>query len=245
MTIEQLSAETGMTVRNIRSYRTLELIPPPHVRDGVGYYGPDHIARLRAVRELQGQGFNLKGIKQLLDASHGPAVVLGLRRLTHAEWAPERSEILSAVELSRRLGGLVLTDELRDEAVAAGMLAVLDDGRYEILSPTMLRIAAVDVRHGVPLSAGLATCQRTRELCTQIARAQIDVFVEYVWRPFERAGYPEERWPEITAAVDALRPLAAEGLLAIFGPTMADAVEETFGRELQRLSTAGGRSLEV
>ncbi|HET9158198.1 MAG TPA: MerR family transcriptional regulator, partial [Myxococcaceae bacterium] len=53
LTIEQLSAQSGMTVRNIRSHRARGLLPAPEVRDRVGYYGPQHVARLRMIQELQ------------------------------------------------------------------------------------------------------------------------------------------------------------------------------------------------
>src|SRR5437899_3028776 len=34
-----------MTVRNIRAHRARGLLPAPDVRDRIGYYGPEHIAR--------------------------------------------------------------------------------------------------------------------------------------------------------------------------------------------------------
>src|SRR5436190_10683825 len=73
LTIEELSARTGMTVRNIRSHRARGLLPAPEVRDRVGYYGPEHVDRLRMIQELQAEGFNLKGIERLLEQSPGPA----------------------------------------------------------------------------------------------------------------------------------------------------------------------------
>jgi len=44
LTIEQLAAETGMTVRNIRNHQSRGLLPPPDVRARTGYYGPEHVA---------------------------------------------------------------------------------------------------------------------------------------------------------------------------------------------------------
>ena len=38
----------------------------------VGYYGPEHVAQLRLIRELQDDGFNLSGIKRLLEDRRGP-----------------------------------------------------------------------------------------------------------------------------------------------------------------------------
>src|SRR5439155_9290803 len=73
LTIEQLAAETGMSVRNIRAHQARGLLAPPEVRMRVGYYGPEHVAQLRLIRELQDDGFNLGGIKRLLDDTHGTA----------------------------------------------------------------------------------------------------------------------------------------------------------------------------
>lgn len=234
LTIEQLSAETGMTVRNIRSYRTLGLIAPPDVRDGIGYYGDEHVRRLRLVRELQADGFNLKGIKQLLDATQDSSVLLRLRRLMHVPWTDETTEIVTREALEQLLGPP--EPGLLEDAIAAGVLVPLDDGRFELPSPLTLRLAAENVKHGIPLRAALQARQRVQELCAEIARVNVGVFVEHVWRPFEQAGYPEERWTEITEAIEELRPLSAEGLMALYGPAMAEQIEVTLGQELRRLS---------
>ncbi len=61
LTIEQLAAQSGMSVRNIRSHQARGLLAPPEVRLRVGYYGPDHLAQLRLIRDLQDEGFNLAG----------------------------------------------------------------------------------------------------------------------------------------------------------------------------------------
>ena len=55
MTIEQLAARSGITVRNIRSHRSRGLLPPPEVRDRIGYYGPEHLNRLLLIKDLQGR----------------------------------------------------------------------------------------------------------------------------------------------------------------------------------------------
>jgi DNA-binding transcriptional MerR regulator len=65
LTIEQLAAQSGMTVRNIRSHQARGLVSPPEVRVRVGYYGPEHREQLRVIQDLQTAGFNLRGIKRL------------------------------------------------------------------------------------------------------------------------------------------------------------------------------------
>src|SRR6267154_778655 len=80
LTIEQLAAEVGMSVRNIRNHHSRGLLPAPEVRARVGYYGPEHVVRLRLILDLQADGFNLAAIERLMSASGGSAArLLGLR----------------------------------------------------------------------------------------------------------------------------------------------------------------------
>jgi DNA-binding transcriptional MerR regulator len=65
LTIEQLAAASGMTVRNIRSHQARGLVSPPEVRVRVGYYGAEHREQLRIIQDLQADGFNLRGIERL------------------------------------------------------------------------------------------------------------------------------------------------------------------------------------
>ena len=80
LTIEQLAAESGMTVRNIRAHRARGLLPAPEVHERVGYYSSEHLARLRLIQEMQADGFNLRAIERLLEETHGrPEQLLSFR----------------------------------------------------------------------------------------------------------------------------------------------------------------------
>ena len=79
-----------------------------------------------------------------------------------------------------------------------------------------------------------------------MARVFVELFLENVWKPFNRAGRPEEEWPKVREALERLRPLASEALLAIFQQVMSEAVEEAAGREIQQeLRAEARRSGEV
>src|SRR3954447_19274193 len=103
MTIEQLAAEVGMSVRNIRNHQSRGLLPPPEVRARIGYYGPDHVARLRLIQELQADGLKLSAIQRLL-GEHGAGAerFVGLRRAVTAPFAEESPEVLTLAELAER-----------------------------------------------------------------------------------------------------------------------------------------------
>src|ERR1700721_1475629 len=107
LTIEQLAAEAGMSVRNIRNHQSRGLLPAPEVRARVGYYGPDHLARLRLILDLQADGFNLAAIERLLSGSDGLAErLLGLRRAVTTPFETEAPELITAEELLKRFGAV-------------------------------------------------------------------------------------------------------------------------------------------
>lgn len=63
LTLEELTAQVGTSVRTVRFYTSRGLVPPPIRRGRSGFYSPDHIARLELVRELQRHGFTLAAIE--------------------------------------------------------------------------------------------------------------------------------------------------------------------------------------
>jgi hypothetical protein len=65
-----------------------------------------------------------------------------------------------------------------------------------------------------------------------ISKAFVQLFLDELWRPLSEDGRAVERWPEITEAVERLRPLASEVVLATFKQTMEAEVEKAFGRAL-------------
>src|ERR687888_41194 len=85
LTIDELARETGMTVRNIRAHQSRGLLPPPEVRARTGYYGPEHVERLRLITNMQAEGFNLAAIRRMLEtASGGTTQILDFGRAVRA-----------------------------------------------------------------------------------------------------------------------------------------------------------------
>jgi hypothetical protein len=72
--------------------------------------------------------------------------------------------------------------------------------------------------------------------CRSVSHEFIKLFMEDIWKPFEAEGYPEERWPEVREALDRLRPLSLQALVAVYRMTMSDAVERAFDKQLERMA---------
>lgn len=236
LTIEQLAAETGMTVRNIRSHRARGLLPAPEVRDRVGYYGPAHLSRLRLIRDLQADGLNLQGIKLLIERTgDGSPHLIELKEAVVAPFETEDPQVLTAAELAERFGLEDDPNAVR-RAVAVGALIPLGEGRFEAPAPSLIEAAAEVVGFGVPLDHALAVLREVNERCAEIADEFVRLFLDDLWKPFASSGYPEQRWEEMVSSIDRLRPLSSRALLAIYQLTMSQAVEAAFGRELKRMT---------
>jgi DNA-binding transcriptional MerR regulator len=232
LTVEQLAAKVGMSVRNIRNHHTRGLLPPPEVRARVGYYDSEHVARLRLILDLQADGFNLAAIERLLSGSDGLAErLLGLRRAVTTPFEPEEPELITATELQERFGELSQKDIERVRRLR--LLVPLGDGRFEAPSPALLRAAEQVIALGIPLHAALSLSDRVSRDADSIARAFTRLFIRELWEPFDAAGQPAEGWDELIESVDALRPLASEALLALFKLRMTAQLEEAFGKVIE------------
>lgn len=242
LTIEQLAQETGMSVRNIRSHQARGLLPPPEVRLRVGYYGPEHVAQLKLIRELQEEGFNLGGIKRLLDDTHGTAErLLRFRDAFTAPLHDERTGTVTLDELAERFPiGAGEADEVLAKAQKLGVFVARGDDVFAVPSPRLLSVAEEVVKRGISVSGALGILELIEQHCDAISRALVKLFVRDVWKPFDEAGMPEERWPEVEESLARLRPMASEALLTIFQQRMSSEVESAFVGITRPLSAEGG-----
>ncbi len=234
MTIDELARRTGMTVRNIRAHQSRGLVPPPTVRGRTGYYGEEHLERIELIKELQADGFNLEAIRRLLEGAGGSSrEVLDFSRTLRAPFEDEQPEILEADEIAERWGGR-LDPDLVARAEKLGLMRSLGDGRVEVFSPRLQRAGMELAALGVPPTAALEVAAKLRTHSRRIARVFVELFLDSVWKPFNRAGRPEQDWPKVREALERLRPLASEAVLASFQQVMSEAVEDATAHELQR-----------
>ena len=236
LTIDELAAQVGMTVRNVRAHQSRGLLPPPEIRGRTGFYGPEHAVRLELVKDLQAEGFNLEAIKRIVERTPGSssAAVLDFTRALAEPFTDEPPEIVDAAHFTERWGEQASAQTL-ERAQRLGFVRSLGDGRLEILSPRLETASNELARLGVPLDVALDLTETLKRHSEAIAKAYVRLFLDHVWRPFQESGEPEERWPEVREALERLRPLAGESLIAVFGLVMTDAVERALERELSKM----------
>ncbi len=237
-TIDQLARASGVTVRNIRAHQSRGLVPSPEVRGRTGFYNQEHVARLQLINEMQADGFNLNAIKRILNGMPPGSAgqVLGLERALRTPWGEEEPEIMEASELVELVGGA--DDASAKKAIRLGILVPLGDGRYEVPSPSLLRAGAELNDLGIDVPTRLAVQEQIRRHTERVADTFVRLFLDKVWKPFNDAGRPEADWPRVHEALNRMRPMATEALVATFHQVMAAKVDGAFGKVIQKEAKA-------
>src|SRR5689334_10036078 len=178
MTIDELARESGMTVRNIRAYQSRGQLPPPEVRARTGFYGAEHLARLKLVADMRAEGMNLRTIKKVLDGVPSAEGMLDFGQALLGAFSTEEPEVTTADDLGERFGGL--DPAITRKAEKLGLIRPLGEDRYEIPSPTLLRAGEELLALGVPLEQALAVAENARRHTRSIAQAFVRLFTEQI-----------------------------------------------------------------
>jgi DNA-binding transcriptional MerR regulator len=235
ITIGELAARTGMTVRNIRAHQSRGLLDPPTVVGRTGYYGQNHIDRIELIRELQEEGFNLEAIRRIVaGAGEDPGELLRFTRDVRAPYEDEQPEIMTLREIAGPWSDEDFDEERLRRSEALGLMRPLGDGRFEVLSPKLLRAGHELAAIGVPMDHCLDTLETLKDRSTAVAEVFIRLFDEQVWEPFDKAGRPRDRWPEVRDSLRRLRPLASEAFIASFQFAMEEVSERAISAGIRR-----------
>lgn len=235
MTIGELARRTGMTIRNIRAHQTRGLLPPPEVHGRTGYYNENHVARIELTREMQAEGLNLEAIRRVLETSEGSSrEMVDFARAVRAPFEDETPEIFDASELATAWGVKTFDPKLLARVEELGVVRQLPDGKFEVISPRLQRAGTALIELGVSPQAAIETAAELRDRSEAIARTFVELFVREIWEPFDKAGRPEADWPKVREALDRMRPLASDALLAMFQITMGESTEKAGERTLRQ-----------
>lgn len=230
-----------MTVRNIRAHQSRGLLDPPRVVGRTGFYDEEHIDRIALIRELQEEGFNLEAIKRIIDRAGGSSGdLLNFTRTVREPYEDEQPEILEASEIAETWGDAVVDEQSMRRVEELGLMRTLGDGRYEVLSPKLYAAGVNLAELGVPAADALDALEVLKERSMAVAGVFIDVFLELVWEPFDRAGRPREDWPRVQESLRKMRPLATDAFVASFQFAMEEASERAISEAIRRELGANG-----
>ncbi|MFF2190983.1 MerR family transcriptional regulator [Streptomyces sp. NPDC058155] len=230
LTVDELAARAGVTVRTVRFYSTRGLLPPPVIGPRrVGHYGHDHLSRLALIEELQHQGMTLAAIERYLEQLPADlsAHDLAIHRALVATWAPDSAEEATRAELEKR-AGRALSDDDVDRLAAMGVLARSDaPGRYR-LDPGLLRLGVelldVPIAHETILAARTVLLEHTRSAAHALSR----LFRDEVWNPYEEGEPDPERVAAMRSLSAHMQPMVVQALVTAFQRSLKEELRAAF-----------------
>ncbi len=231
LTLQELTARVGMSVRNVRFYTSKGLVPPPVRRGRSGYYGPEHVARLELVRELQGHGFTLSAIERYVAAIPEDATPedVALHRTMLAPWQADQPVEMTRAELEHRAGRPLGDDDLATLA-ALGIACPTKRGRLEV-STSQLGVGLGLLDLGFPTEAAVAAGEVYAEYGRRLAHDLNELFRTMVWPAYREAGTSPEKIQEV---VERLKPLSIASLVAAYESAMDETKRERIAERARR-----------
>ncbi|HYJ67479.1 MAG TPA: MerR family transcriptional regulator [Nocardioidaceae bacterium] len=238
LTIDELAARVGMTVRNVRAYASRGLLPPPRLAGRTGFYNREHVHRLLLVRELLDRGYTLAAVEQAMRSrGHGLAghALDVLRMLDSPVGADEQPEEIARETLTA-MAGIDPHDRLVDRIVEIGLAQRIDDDRLLLLQPAVVRAGAQAIALGLDPDSVLDLLPVLSEHLSAISRAFVSRVRDQIWHPFAEAGMPEDEWARVLLAVETLVPVAGQAVVTVFQRELGAAIRDALGAELARMS---------
>ncbi len=237
LTVDQLAAAVGMTVRNVRAYASRGLLAPPRLVGRTGYYGPEHVNRLRLIRDLLERGYTLAAIEQTLERNPqlSEAHMLDLMNtLAHPLGRPEEPEDIEETLLTH-LARVEHDPEFVQSLIDVGLLERVGPSTLRMHRPVLVRAGIQALALGMERDSVLALWAHISERLHEVARAAVQTYRDEIWRPFSEAGLPEDEWPRMLSSIESILPVVSQAVLAIFRDELSSVVEEVMGEEIAAL----------
>lgn len=211
MRVEELARRGETSVDTIRFYQRQGILSPPQREGRLAWYGPEHVERLRRVRELRQRGFTLAIIRRFLagqlDIADEPLVAAVAKARSH----PLPGELLGAEEVSRRTG---VPRQLLEAVAREGLLSrrhLEGELRFTPDEVEGVRCGLSLLGAGLPLPALLEAARHHDAAVRQLATSAVELFDAHVRKPLLCAGVSDaERARRLVEAFRIVLPAASE-----------------------------------
>lgn len=224
LTVDELAARAGVTVRTIRFYSTRGLLPPPAIGPRrVGRYDQGHLSRLALIEELQHQGMTLAAIERYLQRLPADlsAHDLAIHRALVASWMPDSAEDATRAQIEQRVGR-ELTDEDLDRLAAMGVLVrgagpdvfQVDSGMLHL----GVQLLDVPISLESILAARTVVLEHTRATARELSR----LFRDEMREPAGGSENDPHRRERVKSLSAHMQPMVVQALVTAFQRSMKE-----------------------
>ncbi len=235
--LDDLARQAGVASTTVRLYQTKGLLAPPRLEGRTGWYDDSHLSRLRLIARLQGEGYSLAGIANLLEQwEHGRSLdaVIGVEAELDALLGDVHAIVLDPVELLGRFPDGSMTPDLLQRSASLALAQPTDDGRIRVADRRFLETGAALAHLGIPLDVILDEWERLIVHTDDIAARFVGLFETYLAPTDWRDGLDTERARELAQTLGRLQATARQVLAAALDASVARLGRERLGELVEQ-----------
>jgi DNA-binding transcriptional MerR regulator len=227
--VEQLAATCDVSVDTVRYYQSRGLLPQPRREGRVAWYGSEHVAGIRRVRDLQSKGLTLAAIGRVLRGELGEADADLAAAVAEARGDTEPAT-MSLDEFAAASGvPASLIQAVEREGIRIGRV-VDGDLRYGVSDTEVVRTALRLLEFGLPLGDLLALAREADAVLRGLAVRAVDLFDDHVRKPIrDTAGDDRDAAEQMVRAFEELLPAVTALVSHHFRRVVLEAADERIG----------------
>jgi DNA-binding transcriptional MerR regulator len=237
--LDELARQAGVASTTVRLYRAKGLLAPPRLEGRTGWYDDSHLSRLRLIARLQGEGYSLAGIANLLEQweqGRGLDAVMGVEAELDALVGDVHAVVVDPVELLGRFPEGSMTPELMQRAAALGLVRPTDDGRVRVTDRRFLETGASLAHLGIPLDVILDEWEALVAHTDDVAARFIGLFESHLAPPDWQRHLDTDKARELGSTLARLQATARQVLAAALDASVARQGRERLGQLIEPLS---------
>ncbi|GAB2983571.1 MerR family transcriptional regulator [Nocardioides montaniterrae] len=232
MTVDELAAAAGLSVRTTRYYASLGLLPPAGRRGRMAWYDDVHLARLEMIRALQEHGFTLLAIERYLSSLPEDATLedLAVQRAMLTSWTLPGPQDLSRRQLELHAKRRLDDDEL-EMVVEWGIVRAEETDRGTRYTPIHgfeagVRVLDLDIPVDGMRQAGRAIVRNMETLALELG----DIMREQVIEPYRSTSHSRGDVEKFEHTLAVLRQLTLDAIVGAFQRSTNDLVARSITR---------------
>jgi DNA-binding transcriptional MerR regulator len=230
--LDELARRADVASTTVRLYQNRGLLAPPRLEGRTGWYDDTHLSRLRLIARLQGEGYSLAGISNLLEQwAQGRSLdaVVGVEAELDALLGEVHATVMDPVDLFGRFPAGAVTPELMQRAVSLGLVRPTDDGKIRVADRRFVETGAALGHLGIPLDVVLDEWEALVAHTDEIASRFVVLFETHLAPTDWRNGLGTDEAHELARTLARLQSTARHVLAAALDASVARIGRERLG----------------
>lgn len=235
--LDELARQAGVASTTVRLYQNKGLLDPPRLEGRTGWYDESHLSRLRLIARLQGEGYSLAGIANLIEQweqGRGLDAVIGVEAELDALIGDVHAIVLEPAELLARFPDGVMTPELMQRAGALGLVQVTEDAKVRVADRRFLETGSSLARMGIPADVILDEWEALVSHTDDIAARFISIFEAHLAPAGWQESLDTDEARELARTLARLQVTARQVLVAALDASVARLGRERLGQLIDR-----------